>query len=128
MKTKKQTTQTTRKHLSFDLDSKHKTGLRQYYPNEHYINAYYDIKKFLKKYGFAWVNGDGYYSNEKMTYLEVYYILDKLFEKYPWLHKCMRVCKITEIVNSSTFVTPQMANNMIPKSTENEVKEFKIYE
>lgn len=86
-----------RKQIAFDLDTK---MLEKYYPTENWRKAYEDIKDHMKDNGFQWQQGSVYVSVKSMTTSEVSDILMDLVEQNPWLNKCMRDCRETNIGRS----------------------------
>ena len=84
----------TRKQISFDLDTK---ALKEYYPKGNWREAYQVIKNHMKTNGFIWQQGSVYVSKKEIETLDIAIMLKKLIKQNPWLHKCMRDCKIAEI-------------------------------
>ena len=84
----------TRKQITFDLDTK---ALQKYYPSDSWRNAYEVIKRHMKQNGFAWLQGSSYASEKPMSHVRVQNILNDLIKKNPWLNKCMRDCRESNI-------------------------------
>lgn len=82
------------KQIAFDLDT---AELKKYYPKENWNYAYEDIKKFMKQNDFNWQQGSVYVSKSAMSDLNVIKITNELCNKYPWLNKCMRDCRMTDV-------------------------------
>lgn len=84
----------TRKQITFDLDT---NALKIYYPSDNWRNAYEVIKNHMRKNNFSWVQGSVYVSNKPISSFEVDVIMRNAVKKYPWLNKCMRDCKQTNV-------------------------------
>lgn len=85
---------TTRKQYNFDLDTK---ALKEFYPGKNWRNAYNEIKRHFIKNGFSWSEGSILVSKEPITFAEANNIIASLVEKYPYLNKCMKDNKLTEV-------------------------------
>jgi virulence-associated protein VapD len=83
-----------RKQITFDLDTK---ALEKYYPSDSWRNAYEVIRNHMEKNDFGWIQGSAYVSNNPMSSRRVTNILRVLVQNNPWLNKCMRDCKETNI-------------------------------
>ena len=86
-----------KKQIAFDLDTK---MLEKYYPTDNWRKAYDDIKEHMQNNGFIWQQGSVYTSLKAMKSVEVSAILMDLIQKNPWLNKCMRDCRETNIGRS----------------------------
>jgi len=84
----------TRKQVAFDLDTKQ---LQKYYPTNTWTNAYLVIGNHMKENDFKWIQGSVYESNEELNTYDVNKILTTLILENPWLHKCMRDCRQSDI-------------------------------
>lgn len=87
----------TRKQIAFDLDT---DALKKYYPSDSWQNAYDVIKRHMKQNHFSWLQGSVYVSEKNMTSYRVAKILKDLVAKNPWLNRCMRDCRETDIGNA----------------------------
>ena len=83
-----------RKQVTFDLDTK---ALEKYYPSDNWNYAYEIIRKHMTKNRFVWMQGSVYASKMPITSAEVTNILDELIEENPWINRCMRDCRETNI-------------------------------
>ncbi len=83
-----------KRQISFDLDTKE---LREHYTNKSFNNAYGNIKRYMLKNGFEWVQGSVYVSEKAIPLSMVTYHLIMLRNKYDWLKYAMRDCNITNI-------------------------------
>lgn len=83
-----------KKQVAFDLDTK---ALKIYYPSESWNNAYDIIKRKMLKNDFSWQQGSVYVSNKPMLSRDVSVIIEELIKDNPWLNKCMRDCRQTNI-------------------------------
>ena len=86
-----------RKQVAFDLDT---NQLKKYYPNEHWTNAYRDIKTFMTKNNFQWEQGSVYISKIALNPHEINAIMCGMVNTFPWLNVCMRDCVVTNIGRS----------------------------
>ncbi len=86
-----------RKQIAFDLDT---NRLKTYYPDEHWNNAYRDIRKFMSNNGFQWEQGSVYTSKTARNPHEIRTIITAMVSEYPWLNVCMRDCVVTNIGRS----------------------------
>lgn len=84
----------TRKQITFDLDTH---ALRVYYPSESWQNGYEVIKRHMRQNGFEWLQGSAYASEKPMSHVHVQNIIKELVRDNPWLNKCMRDCRETNI-------------------------------
>ena len=89
-----------RKAVNFDLDT---DLLIKYHPSHTDKSAYGQIRNYMEQNGFVHRQYSGYHSEKRMTDTEVTYILQGLFNKYPWLDKCAKVVDITNIGRNITF-------------------------
>lgn len=85
---------TTRKQIAFDLDT---NALKAYYPSEGWNHAYDVIQRHMEKRGFKHLQGSVYVSKEAISSYRVAAILEDLVNDNPWLNKCMRDCRETNI-------------------------------
>lgn len=85
------------KQIVFDLDTK---MLEKYYPRDNWRKAYDDIKEHMLLNGFEWQQGSVYVSRKKLSTYDITIILTYMVVRCPWLNKCMRDCRETDIGNS----------------------------
>ena len=90
-----------RKAVNFDLDT---DLLIKYHPSHTDKSAYGQIRNYMEQNGFVHRQYSGYHSEKRMTDTEVTYILQGLFNKYPWLDKCAKVVDITNIGRTHNFL------------------------
>ena len=74
-------------YVIFDLAN---NELEKFYPNKNINQSWYDIERFLKKSDFAHIQKSGYVSNDKISGYHMNSILNKMFEKMPWLLLCAK--------------------------------------
>lgn len=108
-----------RKQIAFDLDTK---MLEIYYPTANWRKAYDDIKHHMVNNGFDWIQGSVYVSKEKMSSSDVTIMLKALRNKNPWLNKCMRDCRETNIGRSHSKNSIFDKNANIPTREEQKKK------
>ena len=96
----------TRKQLSFDLDTKQ---LKKYYPKRNWRKAYDDIKDFMLKNNFTWIQGLVYVTKENCQIIRIRKIIKQLLKQNPYLNVCMRDCVVTNIGKAHNL------NNMFDK-------------
>ena len=88
------------KLLTFDLDT---NELKKYYPTNNWHNAYEDIKKYMQKNGFEWIQGSGYMSKTPISTIRVYKIIGNFINNNPWINLCMRDCRVANIDSYSNL-------------------------
>jgi virulence-associated protein VapD len=81
-----------RKEISFDLDTK---KLEKYFDN--ISNAYYEIRRELRKVGFEHRQGSVYNSIKPMNKTQISEVLYYMCEQLPWLPYCARSIDVTSI-------------------------------
>lgn len=74
-----------RKSISFDIDTKITEKVLG-----DATNIYKHIGKYLKEHGFYRQQGSVYISFDEITHQDVLTIVIKLYEKYPYMRKCVR--------------------------------------
>lgn len=84
----------TRKQISFDLSTE---KLKKHYAQKNWRKAYEDIKYFMLRNNFTWIQGSVYTSNVGMRLPKIHTLLEELINKYPYLNLCMRDCVVTNI-------------------------------
>lgn len=84
----------TRKQITFDLDT---DAMKKYYPSDSWNNGYEVIKRHMKKNDFIWLQGSTYASEKPMSHVRVQGIINELIKDNPWLNKCMRDCRESNI-------------------------------
>lgn len=109
----------TRKSFHFDLD----TNLLKihYVGGKKYNKAYYDIKSFMKEYGFEHEQGSGYTSIKPMSDTEAIKIATELKATFPWIKKCVKVFTVTdyhERKNITDLMTDSDASDRLTKKNE----------
>ncbi|EHL19162.1 hypothetical protein HMPREF9628_01719 [Peptoanaerobacter stomatis] len=82
------------KQIAFDLDTK---SLKIYYLKNNWRKAYEDIKGFMYKNSFAWIQGSVYTSKRNMSNSNIRNIIRGLQIKFPYLNKCVRDIVVTNI-------------------------------
>lgn len=74
-------------YVIFDLAN---NELEKFYHNKNINQSWYDIERFLKKSDFTHIQKSGYVSNDKISGYHMNSILNKMFEKMPWLLLCAK--------------------------------------
>lgn len=67
--------------------------------------AYSRIKRFLLRNDFEHKQWSGYVSKERLSYAEVYLILDNLMDALPWLARCVNSFDITDFMAESDAIS-----------------------
>lgn len=90
-----------RKQITFDLSQ---DKLKRYYPvplhsrdAKYYKKAYKDVFRFMKKHKFEHRQYSVYISEEKMTTVDVAFLMQDLQKEYPWFFKCANEIDVTNI-------------------------------
>ena len=98
-----------RKQIAFDLDTK---ILENEYPKDSWRHAYKLIKSFMQDHGFDWQQGSVYTSRGSKTHIEIAEMIEELVEKYSWLAKSIRDCKVTTLgkTHDLTFIFKERAD------------------
>lgn len=86
-----------RKAFHFDLDNK---SVERFYTGKK--NPWSDIQDFLESHCFEKPQYSGYESAENivMSYQRAYGTVDKMMDKFPWFHRCVKAATFTEIGES----------------------------
>lgn len=86
-----------RKAFHFDLDNE---SVKRFYTGKR--NAWSDIQDFLESHSFEKPQYSGYESAENivMSYQRAYGTVDKMMDKFPWFHRCVKAATFTEIGES----------------------------
>ena len=112
-----------KKQISFDLDT---NELKKYYPKGNWREAYQVIKNHMKKNGFEWQQGSVYVSKKGLSSVKTINIIKSLITQNPWLHKCMRDCKVSNIGKEYNQNHLFDKNAPIPKRQEMKMQRMKI--
>ena len=86
------------KSINFDLDTH---CLEAHFGKGKRQKGYSAIKSFLTKNGFIHRQWSGYVSEKKLTYAEIYIILDNFLDACPWLTKCANRFDVTDYMAES---------------------------
>jgi virulence-associated protein VapD len=86
------------KAINFDLDT-HR--LIEVFGEQKRRSAYSQIQRFLTTGGFDHKQWSGYLSIKRMSYLEMYGVIDKLILTCPWLPQCINSFDVTDFVAES---------------------------
>ena len=78
-----------RKGINFDLDT---AALQQHYPN-----AYYDVRAYFEKTGFEHIQGSGYHSVKPMSEAKAMAVIYRMTKELPWLNFCVNICTIADV-------------------------------
>jgi len=66
--------------------------------------GYAAIQRFMTRNGFDHRQWSGYVSKEKMTYAEIYLVIDGLLSSCPWISKCTNRFDITDYMAESDAI------------------------
>lgn len=76
-----------RKQLTFDID----TNVAKQILGEHnYTHVYSDIRSFMEKEKWKHIEGSVYVSNVPIDNTDMFWMIQSMKEKYPYLTKCVR--------------------------------------
>jgi len=89
----------TKKQIIFDIDTK----IAEKILGKNYRKIYSDIKKYLEAKGFTHIEGSGYMSKNIMSSIQVTQIIIGLIEEYPYLSKCIRDIRQTNVVDEQSL-------------------------
>lgn len=103
-----------RKQITFDLDTH---AMQEYYPSRNWNYGYEIIKRNMEQNGFVWLQGSVYVSQKPMSNFQVQNLIRNLVKENPWLNKCMRDCRETNIGREHDL------NHMFDKDMELTTKE-----
>lgn len=79
--------------ISFDLNTEEL--IAQY--GKSYNNAYRDIAKFLKAYGFERQQGSVYFGNEHINAVKTVVAVNQMSERFDWLKPCVKDIRMLRI-------------------------------
>lgn len=85
--------------IAFDLNI---SEVKTYY-NINYNNAYFEIKKILKKYGFQWIQGSTYASKEN-DLLKITQVITAL-KSVDWFVRSVRDIRVFKMEDYSDFTS-----------------------
>ncbi|MDE6913992.1 MAG: hypothetical protein K2P35_09895 [Lachnospiraceae bacterium] len=84
-----------RKEFTFDLKV---DALKEEFGEKNYTKGWEELEKFFgKERNFEHRQGSVYCSLEKMSILDVYYLIDELKISCPWLRNCLTRMDVTDI-------------------------------
>jgi virulence-associated protein VapD len=89
--------------IVFDFD----TGmLEQLYPNQHWRNAYTDVRTYLTARGFEWKQGSTYFGDPAtVDAVRCVTTVQKLAAKYPWFTPSVRDIRMLRIEENNDLMT-----------------------
>ena len=103
-----------RKQITFDLNQ---ALLKQKYPRrklnlseDYYLKAYTDIKRYMLKNGFVWIQQSVYESRKPMSIPVVIEFMDLMNQKMPWL-----VVTANDIVATDVIAKKYNIKDMLQK-------------
>lgn len=76
-----------RKQLTFDID---KNVAKQILGEHNYTHVYSDIRSFMEKEKWKHIEGSVYVSNVPIDNTDMFWMIQSMKEKYPYLTKCVR--------------------------------------
>lgn len=80
--------------IVFDLDI---ATLSDLYHGNSPNNAYADIRRYLTKRGFTWMQGSTYFGDETIDAVKCVTVVQKLSRKYAWFTPCVRDIRMLRI-------------------------------
>ena len=86
-----------RKAINFDLKV---SELKAHFGENNYQRGYYEIGKFMRKYGFEHRQGSGYFSKDILTDDYIQSIAKRMRRELPWIKNCIKVIDVTDIGES----------------------------
>lgn len=87
--------------IIFDLDT---DTLKSTYPNDSHNNAYADIRHYLTKRGFSWVQGSGYFGDETIDAVRCVRVVQKLSKKYSWFKASVKDIRMLQILENNDLL------------------------
>lgn len=87
--------------IHFDFDT---NKLKEIYPNKYYNQAYDDVQRFLTANGFEHRQCSGYKSIVTMTSQKCEWVIDEMFQKYPWMEACLNKVDIAVLEENYDFL------------------------
>jgi virulence-associated protein VapD len=87
--------------IIFDLDT---NVLGQIYPGPNSNNAYADIRSFLTRRGFEWVQGSGYFGDSTIDAVKCVHVVMQLSKKYPWFKSSVRDLRMLRIEENNDLM------------------------
>ena len=101
-----------RKQVTFDLNQ---ALLKEHYPKkrptlnpQYYKHAYDEIKRYMLKNGFEWIQQSVYVSKEPMSVPQIVGFMMQMAEKMPWLHVCANDIVATDVISKKYKLKPYM--------------------
>ena len=82
--------------VMFDLSCE---KLRELHPAHNDTTAYYELGAFFHRNGFKHQQGSVYTTRIKVTASDVYGVMDKLYEAFPWIYPCSKDIRLTGFEN-----------------------------
>ena len=113
-----------RKYISFDLDTER---LINEFGENGRSGAYSKIMRFLLRSGFEHKQWSGYVSKDRLSYAEVYLVLDSLMDALPWLTRCVNSFDITDFMAESDAIS-YMEKRQTTKEASTEFDEANLLE
>lgn len=75
--------------IYFDLDVQSLKNIYEPMSGNHYTNAYYEIRSFMKKQGYEHEQGSVYHSVGEKDETDIIRTVKGLMEEKPWLNECV---------------------------------------
>ena len=94
----------TYKAINFDFDTKKLALARGSAPK-----CYYEIRKTMKRLWFDHRQGSGYVSRDKLGYLDISKIVQKLYEAHEWLPDCIKEFDVTNVTRRQYSMKAEFA-------------------
>ena len=88
-----------KKQIIFDIDTK----VAKQILGKNYTSIYNKIRYFFKSNGFEHIEGSGYMSNYSLDYYDVIDIIDRMKIEFPYIEKCVRDIRVTEITKQHSL-------------------------
>lgn len=80
--------------IAFDLDTK---VLQELYPNASWQNAYFDVERGLRKFGFERRQGSVYFGNDAVDAVTCVLAVQDLTAVYPWFRPAVTDVRMLRI-------------------------------
>ena len=89
--------------IVFDFDT---AMLEKLYPNQHWRNAYTDVRTYLTARGFEWKQGSTYFGDPAtVDAVRCVTVVQKLAAKYPWFTSSVRDLRMLRIEENNDLMT-----------------------
>ena len=87
--------------IVFDFDT---NTLADTYPNEHWRNAYTDVRNYLTTRGFEWRQGSTYFGGDDIDAVRCVRVIQKLAARYDWFKPSVRDIRMLRIEENNDLM------------------------